>query len=215
MCFKGEHLVLLELHKKYGPVVRYGPNLLIFRDPKVVKICYGPRAKDDKADFWKALEFPPGVSASLNCRSHLEHSRIRRRIAAAFSLNNALEVEYIIDNHISTFADQIGKNFAATGKPVDFAEWGPFISSDILSDLAFGKAWGMIEAGEDLNDHIYQLRKVGAALTWFSRLPELCALLNNAWSRPVLEWVELENGGIGHLIRVCFLYTFGTYEYVC
>lgn len=31
----------LELHKKYGPVVRVGPNLLSFADPKALKTIYG------------------------------------------------------------------------------------------------------------------------------------------------------------------------------
>jgi hypothetical protein len=31
----------IELHRKYGDVIRYGPNALSFADPKALKIIYG------------------------------------------------------------------------------------------------------------------------------------------------------------------------------
>lgn len=41
----------IELHEKYGDIVRLGPNVLSFADPKAIKVIYGLNKGMTKSDF--------------------------------------------------------------------------------------------------------------------------------------------------------------------
>lgn len=45
-----------ELSQKYGPLVRVGPNKVIFNDVPTTKLVYGVSAKLDKSEFYSSLK---------------------------------------------------------------------------------------------------------------------------------------------------------------
>ena len=51
----GRHAELthLTLHKKYGDVVRFGPNVLSFADPRALKVIYGLNKGMTKVRDWR------------------------------------------------------------------------------------------------------------------------------------------------------------------
>src|SRR5690606_4749664 len=88
-------------------------------------------------------------------------------------------------------------------KPINFADWNGYIAADILTDLGFGEALGMVEKGCDVNDHIKHLRENGQSLKWFARLPELTWLIVNVpGSRLLVGPTETDAGGLGKLMAV-------------
>lgn len=48
------HLTHADLHRKYGPLVRIGPNVVSVGDPKAIPIIYG-----STAGFQKVIQNPP------------------------------------------------------------------------------------------------------------------------------------------------------------
>lgn len=38
---RNHHWKIIALHRKYGDIVRIGPNVLSFADPKAIKVIYG------------------------------------------------------------------------------------------------------------------------------------------------------------------------------
>lgn len=53
-----------ELSQKYGPIVRVGPNKIIFNDAPTTKLVYGVSAKLDKSEFYSSLK----TYVRLTCR---------------------------------------------------------------------------------------------------------------------------------------------------
>jgi hypothetical protein len=48
----------IELHRKYGDVVRLGPNMYSINDPEVVKAVYGIGSKFAKSDWYESWKHP-------------------------------------------------------------------------------------------------------------------------------------------------------------
>lgn len=66
----------VDIHQKYGDIVRVGPNELSFADPRAIRDIYGPGGGSQKA---RSPSRPPGVESS-RLTSAVAVQRIQRHI---------------------------------------------------------------------------------------------------------------------------------------
>lgn len=156
---KDEARNLLDLHDRYGPVVRYGPGRLSIRTPDAVRMLYTNSRYVRKSDSYRA--FPsdpenPSLFASINKQIH---ARKRRVIRYGFS-NNALSMaEGTIKKHVATLArclehlqddhqeghiaddKEIGLVSGKWSTPKNFAVWANRYSFDLASDLSLAESF--------------------------------------------------------------------------
>ncbi|KAK6810713.1 hypothetical protein RU639_013508 [Aspergillus parasiticus] len=65
-----------ELHKKYGPIVRYSPNGLIVNDPALLPVIYNRRA--NKTDFYAPVF---DTHSTFTRKDYREHVASRKAIS--------------------------------------------------------------------------------------------------------------------------------------
>lgn len=142
-----QHLVITNLHDKYGDVVRIAPNALAYRAASGWKDIYGHRKKGQKV-FLKdpALYAPPpnGVNAMITAQEDV-HQRMRRLLTHAFS-NKALMAQEEI---LQTYADMLVQKLQGvlqntSSQRIDIACWFNFTTFDLIGDLAFGEPFGCL-----------------------------------------------------------------------
>ena len=135
-----------EFHDKYGPIVRTGPDELAFTSPEAWKDIYGrPGHTQLKRDPY--IYPPDNVTEFPNSIIHADdvnHARIRRQMAHAFSAKALEEQQPLITKHIDTLIRQL---HTAKG-PQNMSDWFNFAGFDIIGDLAFGESFGCLEKGE-------------------------------------------------------------------
>lgn len=164
-AYKGDrHLEFWRLHQKYGKVVRFGPNSLVFNSNKALKEIYGFRSNVRKAEFYNAFVHP--AANTHNTRDKELHARKRRVLSHAFAEGAMKEMQRYILGNVRTFCEQIGIQDAgdeAKGwtQPRNMADWCNYLAMDILGDLSFGKAFHMLESP----DNRFALGLVEAATT--------------------------------------------------
>ncbi|KAF2261474.1 cytochrome P450 [Lojkania enalia] len=156
-AYKGtRHLEYQRCHELYGPVVRIGPNTLSFNSATALKTIYGFRANVKKADFYKAF---PANKNTVNVHSSIDkmmHARKRRVLSHAFSDQAVKSLERWILGNVRVgcrmlAGAQDGQNNANekgewTGE-WNMADWCNWLVFDVMGDLVFGKAFGMLESG--------------------------------------------------------------------
>jgi cytochrome P450 len=76
------------------------------------------------------ISSPNGVSSILTVESDVEHSRIRRVLAHAFSEKAMREQEPLIQQYIDMLIESL--NIAAKKGPVDVVQWYEFVTFDII-----------------------------------------------------------------------------------
>ncbi|KAF2449310.1 cytochrome P450 [Karstenula rhodostoma CBS 690.94] len=167
---------ILELHKKYGPVVRIAPNELSFNSAQSWKDIYdfngpGKRALI-KSNFYEGGTFADQCGSIVSERDPDKHGRMRRFLSNAFSQRSLIEQESIISVVVDGFVDKMVVS-AKKGAVIDLTEWFNMATFDIIGELAFGESFRGIETG-DVHPWIARITgamKQGALADTFKRFP--------------------------------------------
>lgn len=135
-----------DLHRRYGKVVRIGPNRLSVEGSVAWPEIYAHRPGGGETEYVKdVMSFASGNGDSLISASTKEsHRRQRRILGHAFSGAAIAEQEPVITYYLELFLRRLSEN-ARAGKAVDLRAWFNFLTFDIIGDLAFGESFGSLE----------------------------------------------------------------------
>jgi hypothetical protein len=160
----------IELHQKYGDIVRIGPNVLSFADPRALKTIYGLNKGFtkvcptpplfDTADLLRQSDFYPiqqGVvkgrrlPSLFSSTDETYHARYRRCVNGAFSMSSLVSYEPLVESTLSVFLSQTEKLFESQDKVCNFGRWLQFFAFDVIGELTWSKRIGFIERNEDVS----------------------------------------------------------------
>jgi cytochrome P450 len=132
-----------ELHKKYGPAVRIGPNEVSFANIESVKEIYGQATVYMKAPIYDTFSLPPlGI---FSMRDKREHAQRRRLLAHAFSQANLYDTEPLIMKKIEKTALNIQDS---NGRAINVLALFRSLALDIVGELFLGQSFGALDQPE-------------------------------------------------------------------
>lgn len=109
----------LALHRKYGPVLRITPTLLLVSDATKLPEVYHRQA--NKSNHYITGSF--GKTESLfNMREHTRHAYFRKLAAGPYSFSNVKKMEGLIDARIEQWMKRLTDLFG-DGKKFDLTPW--------------------------------------------------------------------------------------------
>ncbi|KAI3393147.1 hypothetical protein diail_4671 [Diaporthe ilicicola] len=121
----------VELHRKYGKVVRLGPNYYSFDDPAAVKTIYGHGTQHQKSEWYEVWSARRSVSRTnmFALRDIKQHSSTRRHHANVYAMSSLVSYE-----------------------PYYYA-------FDVIGETTYSKRFGFLETGMDISDMIKTIAK--------------------------------------------------------
>ena len=138
------HHKLLELHDKYGLVVRLGPNELSYIDPQVWEDIMGRHKAGLRNENPKAPWYCSPKNKDIIGAPHEDHIRMRRLLANGFSASTMIKQQPLIRGYIDLLIQRLSEK-AANGKAIiDMHAWYNYCTFDIIGDLAYGEAFGCL-----------------------------------------------------------------------
>lgn len=116
----------LDLHKKYGAIVRVAPNLVSIADPAALDMLYGISSKCFKAGFYEPVRFhdeqgllpDPFVLADKTM-----HTRMKRNAANAYSLSALVQLESMVEQVVLRLFRRFGEEYVAKDKVFDIGHY--------------------------------------------------------------------------------------------
>jgi hypothetical protein len=109
-----QHWIIVNLHRKYGPIVRIGPNKVIFTSPDTIGDYYGW----DKSRYWKAFQQNPHAPNHGGFLTLKEHRVEKSKIMGAYTLSQILKSEEKVDGHVLALMEQFSRR---TNAAIDLA----------------------------------------------------------------------------------------------
>ncbi|OSS44053.1 hypothetical protein B5807_11148 [Epicoccum nigrum] len=148
------HNVHIALHRRYGPVVRFGPNMISVASPEEIGQIYGFKKPWLKSDFYHALLMKPAgkpVPGIFATQDPVIHQKLKRPVANAYSLSALVSFESRVDSTMEVFCTQLEERFVETQQVCDLGKWLQMFAFDVIGELTFSKRLGFLESGEDVN----------------------------------------------------------------
>ncbi|KAL4861651.1 hypothetical protein BDV12DRAFT_179929 [Aspergillus spectabilis] len=141
------HLKLHEWHGAYGNIVRFGPNSISINSYAGMSQIYSARANVRKADAYSVMSASSHIPSTISCIDKRQHACKRKVLARLFTEMALKGVEDRVLLHIDTFCTSLSlEKQAGWGVAKDIASWSDYLTLDIISDLCYGKAFGLLRA---------------------------------------------------------------------
>ncbi|EXL97115.1 cytochrome P450 [Fusarium oxysporum II5] len=146
------------LHRKYGPVVRVGPNEVWFNSKEAFHAIYSSGSGYEKSDFYLATALSkPHIDWHLNpefrdtldllSERDVRRYRLQRRlIGPVYQTSNLIQYEAAIDE---VLARSIAKLKTLNGAQVELNEWMHIIAVECLGAVVLSWSPGMLKNGTD------------------------------------------------------------------
>ncbi|OCT45915.1 putative P450 monooxygenase [Cladophialophora carrionii] len=139
-----------EALRRYGSPARIGPSLLVTDDPELLRHMSAPRSKWTRAAWYDGMKLDPRVNNIFSERDERRHAEMRSKMIGAYSGKEVETLESDIDENLQRLLTLIKQEY--NGKPLDMALLASYFTLDVLSQIAFGDAFGFVQANEDLYD---------------------------------------------------------------
>ena len=111
-------------------------------------------------------------------------------------------MEGTVDTQVANLVSLIETKYLSTSqdyRPVDFAEKASFFTLDVISDLAFGKAFGYLDSDEDVYDYLRMTKFALPAMVTVADVPAVADVLQSRLVRWLLP-SEADKVGFGAFI---------------
>ncbi|KAF2208661.1 hypothetical protein CERZMDRAFT_48729 [Cercospora zeae-maydis SCOH1-5] len=142
-----------DLDERYGPVVAYGPNRVLFNDAAAINIIYNTRTAFPKAiSYDVAIPVVNGklVQTFITERDETKVAAVKKRIIGAFSTNALLDYEHHINRNIEHLLELL--KVSELHKDINFATWNIYFAMDTICQIAFSGDTGLMDKQSD-RDH--------------------------------------------------------------
>lgn len=170
------------LHKKYGPVVRTGPNHVSLSDSSLIPVIYDTKnhfLKSAFYDLFRPLYRGKPLDTVFTTQDVAQNRRLKAPLVKNMTGSPSLfkdEIQHSID----VFAKQMR---SIQGQSIDMSYWAFFWAFDVTFALVFGCHYGYMESQSDCNRWIYTFKTITSGAAMLGQVPEWCSwtLANDAF----------------------------------
>ncbi|KAI1809550.1 cytochrome P450 family protein [Poronia punctata] len=141
------HRDLPELHKRYGPVVRIGPDELSIGDPEAFRTIYRVNNAFTKPHSHALLKGTRSFDL-VNEQDEKLHGIQRRLVARPYSMESMRRLE----PHMDELLDMMLRRFdeaAMSRQAIDLGYWIQLFAFDVIGAVSFGRHFGFVASGTD------------------------------------------------------------------
>lgn len=166
VAYKGKpYLYYKDLHERYGPVVRIGPNELSIADAELLPYILGPSGMP-KGPMWTGRRILPSKNFNANnsltaVRDFRRHAELRKPWNNAFKPASIANYEGMLVARAEQFVQKLEtlcKLQESNHEPIDLSMWINYFTFDFMGDLAFGGVYSLLRDG-DQDEILLKMRR--------------------------------------------------------
>ncbi|KAL2815754.1 cytochrome P450 [Aspergillus granulosus] len=168
----------IELHQRYGSIVRIAPSTYSISDPDTIRQIYGAGSLFTKAPFYSAFGNPDKPRSDLFSElDNGRHAMKRRNVSSLYSMSALVNYESAIDRVTEQLCQSLNK-FCSTGDAFDFMSWMQFYAFDVIGTITVGEPFGFLQAGSDWNGILCAVHESMVYGSLVGIVPELHPILS-------------------------------------
>ncbi|MCJ1248451.1 hypothetical protein MMC30_005669 [Trapelia coarctata] len=196
-----QHIVDQRLHEKYGPVVRIGPNSLLFSDTPAFESIYGFNKGVEKGEYYVMTgDRDPKKGPIFALHTDKQHrERSRKIVSTALTLKHVTSYEPIVSKNFAVFLERLGHAADLSSSTFNIVPYVRRFTFDTVSEMVYGTSMDFQSAKEDdviaAHQTAYQLQNITKLAFWVPLVPWLGRLLSSPFIRPLLRRPTFDENG--------------------
>ncbi|KAK7956251.1 uncharacterized protein PG986_005473 [Apiospora aurea] len=195
--------------RKYGPVVRTGPNQVLIDDPQAFRQLNGARSLAHRDTWYSMSKLDPEQDTTFSSLEIGPHDRLKAKAAPGYSgRHGGVDFEDAVDRTIKYFIDAIRRRHLSSSKggdddddlvEVDFAHLIRFFTVDLITDVGYGQRFGFLDGKDDEYRYTYGIEQFEAVASILAEIPPLRHLLVSPLIAPLLAPRPGDKYGMGRI----------------
>lgn len=206
-----QYYVHRELHKKYGPLVRIGPNYIITDEPDVIKNISSARSAYHRDGWYSTGRFNPYRDNLFTRLEPSVHSKAKLRLSGSYNGRETNNLEPNVDEQVQNLVGLLRRKYAVSGdvlsRPLlDLGPTSNYFTLDVITKVAFGHEFGYLREETDLFNFMQHVRELWPRMSTSADVPWIRRIL---FSKPFLLLFgpkTTDKDGFGALMRVAEQY---------
>ncbi|KAF9001083.1 high nitrogen upregulated cytochrome P450 monooxygenase 2 [Cyathus striatus] len=162
------HVTVLNLHRRYGSVVRIGPNELSITDVDAVQPVLGLNGMN-KGPMWEGRRTSNTNESLISIRDAKLHQHRRKYWSKGLNVASVKEYQPTLKIRVDELVSHL-KNKALEKAPVNLAEWMSYFAYDFMGDMGFGAGFGLMQNGDPNNLWKIMENGIGQHVPWMSSM---------------------------------------------
>ncbi|KAL7802027.1 cytochrome P450 [Trichoderma aethiopicum] len=155
----------IQLHRRYGPIVRLAPNMYSIDLPEAVNKVYGIGSKLPKSDWYDGWKHPtPDAWTMFPDKDIRRHAQTRRVFQGLYSMSSLVSYEGYVNECADVLLNRLSL-FSKSREPINMGHWFQCYAFDVIGNITFSKPFGFLDRGEDVSGLLQALQKVLAYST--------------------------------------------------
>lgn len=159
------HLVMPDLHAKYGKVVRTAPNEVSISDVSAIREIYGPGSKYRKSDWYSVWQGTQKTDLFAE-RDIATHANLKKNISRVYAMSSLTAMEKYVDDAVVFFMTCMAER---SNQAIDLGVWLQLLAFDVIGEVSFSKGFGFLETGDD--GTLSKIERALRSLAWVGQVP--------------------------------------------
>ncbi|PPQ75940.1 hypothetical protein CVT26_006346, partial [Gymnopilus dilepis] len=189
------HVYIKELHDRYGPIVRIGPNELSTVEKNLIPQILGNQGMP-KGPMWDGRKgFADGKDALISARSTALHAEMRAPWNKAFSSEAIKIYEERLIQRVVELDTRLRKKCSQETAVIDIAKFISCFTYDAMGDVAFAGDSQLME-NDDQDDHLETMdmamyfMSVAQHIPWFGLLFSSLPIVNGLGKQFIKQGID-------------------------
>ncbi|KAF9888971.1 hypothetical protein FE257_008141 [Aspergillus nanangensis] len=143
----------LKLHRKYGHLVRMGPDLVSVGDPAAINVIYNASDKFQKSPFYVPFMIydEEGLLPDpLVLSDKTMHTRMKKNAYSAYSMGSMLQLEPLVDAVTARLFKSLDEISGTAGHACDLGQWLRLYVTDVIFAVTFGEDMDFMQKGDPI-----------------------------------------------------------------
>ena len=186
------HLDHIELHRKYGPVVRIAPNEVSVASPEAARTLLSAGKRFFKTPFYAVFPPPENPDIFTEIREDI-HAQKKRVANVPYSMAAMQQLSPFIDDTIELLAGKMNEHIDSGKGVFDLGAYLHYFAFDVLGEVAFSRSFGFLAEGRDVDNAIKTIDNSQTYNGSVGQIPEVDWLLrrNPLWQ--FIPWLSTKN----------------------
>lgn len=204
LVLRGRGREFLKL-RKYGSVVRTGPNAVVIDDPQALRQLNGARSLANRGTWYSPTKMDPHQAATFSSLEIGPHDRLKAKAAAGYSgRDGGVDFEAGVDRLTRRLIDAIRSRHLSQGGDdlveVDFAHLIRYFTLDLITDVGYGQSFGFLDGKDDEYRYTEGIEQFEMLVPMLAEIPPLRQLLDSPFIASLLVPSPKAKHGIGRVL---------------